>query len=135
MKRVFGALLVMALLAGGATAQQPQKNNKGQAAPAIDQGNLPPELLLYLQEVRRNEDPKQVVRRNAAERGAQRRNRLAARKWFGFSNTRPTAAATPFMGTYSPMWVGNTWNPYFWSGVGYPHTTLRLEVVPDRYRY
>ena len=31
--------------------------------------------------------------------------------WFGVSNARPTASVTPWFGTYSPTWVGNTNDP------------------------
>ena len=137
MKRFIGSIFVAALLTGVVCAQQPQNNNNAAAEnQQLEQtGGLTPELQLYLQEMRRYEDPQQVVKRNAAQRAAQRRSRLASMKWFGLSNQRPRASVTPFMGTYSPAWVGNSWNPYHWSGVGYPHTTVRLEIVPDRYRY
>jgi hypothetical protein len=38
-------------------------------------------------------------------------------KWYGYSNSRPMASATPFMGTYGPHWVGNSWrNDFHWRG-------------------
>ena len=77
-----------------------------------------PEIWLYLQQMRRYDDPKQAVRRKAEFRAAQRRNRLAAMKWFGLSNSRPQASAVPWSGTYSPQWSSNSWDRFGWAGVG-----------------
>lgn len=73
------------------------------------------DLWLYLHEQRRADDPKQAIRRKAELKAEQRRQRLAAMKWYGLSNSRPTATSMPFMGTYSPTWVGNSGLPYGWS--------------------
>ncbi|MDG2382403.1 MAG: hypothetical protein P8N76_12100 [Pirellulaceae bacterium] len=81
-------------------------------------GNVTPEMWFYMQEYRRYSDPKEAVRRKAEMRGQQRFNRLTAMKWFGFSNSRPQASPVPQMGTYSPTWQGNSWNPYGWVGSG-----------------
>jgi len=80
--------------------------------PIVADANLPPasltpELWMYMQEMRRQDDPKEAVRRNAEFRADQRRRRLAASKWFGYSNQRPTASVTPFTDSYSPRWIGN----------------------------
>jgi hypothetical protein len=56
------------------------------------------------------------VQRNAFVKAEQRRQRIAARKWFGLSNSRPVAAANPYFTPYSPSWVGSYWQPYFWYG-------------------
>ena len=58
------------------------------------------------------------VQRNAYVKAEQRRQRIAARKWFGLSNSRPVAAANPYFTPYSPSWVGSYWQPYFWYGGG-----------------
>ena len=65
-------------------------------------------------------DAKSLVQRNATIRANQRRRRLATRKWFGYSNARPIAAASPFMTHYSPMWTSNPWTPYHWYGAYWP---------------
>lgn len=93
-----------------------------------------PEMWLYSQEVQRYDDPAQAVRRKAEYRGQQRANRIAAMKWFGKSNARPEASATPFMGIYSPAWVGNGYERYDWAAVGYPTPVVRYEshVVKQR---
>lgn len=88
-----------------------------------------PEMWLYMQEMRRYDDPLQAVRRNAATRAAHRRSRLGAMQWFGFSNTRPQASPLPFMDVYSPTWVSNSWNPYAWIGSGNAWTAVRAEPV------
>jgi hypothetical protein len=73
-----------------------------------------PEMWFYEQERTRYEDPKGAVRRKAETRAAQRASRLASMKWYGMSNSRPVASTTPLFGTYSPMWVSNTSEPFRW---------------------
>jgi hypothetical protein len=53
---------------------------------------------------------------------------MAARKWFGLSNSRPTASPIPVMGTYSAFWAGNDSDPNRWNGVG-PTVIIEEEVV------
>jgi|SRR5262245_13870165 len=77
-----------------------------------------PELWVYSQEQRRHDDPAQAVRRKAEFQAEQRMARLAALKWYGYSNSRPEAGMTPIMGTYSGGWIGNAWNRYEWHGAG-----------------
>lgn len=91
--------------------------------------SLTPEMWLYMQELKRHDDPKQAVRRKAEQRSADRRARLAAMHWYGFSNLRPQASASPWMSTYSPFWAGNSWDPYRHVGVGHPgiDTAYRVE--------
>lgn len=79
-----------------------------------------PEMWFYLQEQRRHDDPKMLVKQNAELRAAQRRSRLASMKWFGLSNQRPQANPTPLFGVYSPGWAAGLWEPYRWVGAGYP---------------
>lgn len=118
MKRLACATVLLITTASWAAAQQP-------AAPrqvAVDQhpsmANVTPEIWLYMQEMERHDDPHMAVRRKAELRAAQRNHRMAARKWFGFSNARPSASPLPVMGTYSPTWAGNDSDPYRWNGVG-----------------
>ncbi len=77
-------------------------------------------------------DPRWAVVRNAQLRGTQRRSRLAAMKWFGLSNSRPAAAATPFTGVYSNTWTGSPLQPYAWSSR--PSNTV-IYVQPERRLY
>jgi hypothetical protein len=125
------SLAIVAAMAALAMAQQPNDHQQVSAEQAIDpQLNLTPEMLLYLQAMRRYDDPKQAVRRNAEQKADQRRARLAALKWYGFSNQRPQAAPTPFTTTYSPVWTGNVWDPYRWVGGSYPYPALRVDYFP-----
>jgi len=130
MKRYLIAAAVIAVLGSAAHAQQPEVASANHTT-ADQQISLTPEMLVYLQALRRHDDPKQAVRRKAEMKAAQRRARLAAMEWFGYSNQRPQASPTPFMGTYSPVWTGNSWDPYRWVGVGQPFVTIRVENVPS----
>jgi len=93
----------------------------------LDSPSMSQEMWFYTQELRRYDDPKQAVRRKAEQKAADRSARLAALKWYGYSNLRPQASAAPWMGTYSPYWAGNSWDPYQHVGVGWPGTALRVE--------
>ena len=58
--------------------------------------------------------PRQIVQAKAMVRGAQRQSRLASMKWYGMSNSRPVASATPFMSMYSPAWQMPGGRPFGW---------------------
>ena len=78
---------------------------------------MTPEMWLYVQEMRRHDDPKEAVRRKAEYRTAQRQRRMAAREWFGYSNARPTANSDPWTAGYSAHWSGNNaMRPDQWIG-------------------
>jgi hypothetical protein len=112
-------------------------------APPVVRGNAPqavateqvlptpqtitPEMWFYSQELNRHDDPAQAVRRKAEIRAAQRMQRIAAMKWFGFSNARPQASTTPMMGVYSPAWIGNGYDRYDWAGASWPSTAVIIE--------
>jgi hypothetical protein len=101
--------------------------------PGISQSQMTPEMYLYLHELKRNDDPKQAVRRKAELKTAQRMQRLAAQKWYGISNARPMASAQPFMDMYSPRWIGNSYNPMDWRGIDNSGATvLRIETQEIR---
>ena len=87
-------------------------------------------MWFYEQERLRYQDPKNAVRANAEFRAAQRMRRRAALKWYGLSNSRPTANTDPVHGTYSPRWISNGYNPSHWSGVG--NTTVVIAQDPVR---
>ena len=95
------------------------------------EGSVTPEMWFYLQEYQRYKSPQEAVRRKAEFRAAQRRKRLAAQRWFGFSNLRPTANPVPYYGSYSPAWAGSFWDAFRWSGRGGPlvvyHTARRAD--------
>jgi hypothetical protein len=77
-----------------------------------------PEMWFYEQQRRQAEDPKAIVRANAQQKAAERRARLAAMDWFGFSNSRPNVSPDPIHGTFAPAWAGNSYDPSRWIGAG-----------------
>jgi hypothetical protein len=59
--------------------------------------------------------PKKTIPQQKAElRAQQRMARLAAQRWYGFSNARPTVAALPFTSMYRPAWQQPGGRPYRW---------------------
>jgi len=119
------ALLIGAVLA----AQDPGRFSTpvGQD-PTSDQVAQTEDMWFYLQELRRYDDPQAVIRRKAERKGEQRRQRLAAMKWYGWSQSRPTASSTPWTGVYSPSWVGNGADPYQWVGNAYVTSAIRVDT-------
>jgi hypothetical protein len=125
-----GLLLTLA----PAFAQAPRGSQRQPAAPsnppAVDIDKLPrpgsmsmsqmtPEMWLYMQERERHDDAKEAVRRKAEFRTAQRQRRIAAREWFGYSNSRPAANSDPWMAGYSAHWsANNAMRPDQWIGNG-----------------
>lgn len=117
-----------------AAAQQPVTMEATAATtpfstPSLSAPPVTPELWVYSQELRRHDDPGQAVRRKAELAASQRQARLAAMKWYGFSNSRPVANPTPFTGQYSPAWVGTGWDRYDWVGGGGPSVTLYVDDI------
>jgi hypothetical protein len=59
--------------------------------------------------------PKKTIPQQKAElRAQQRMARLAAQRWYGYSNARPTVAAMPFTSMYRPAWQQPGGRPYRW---------------------
>jgi hypothetical protein len=85
-----------------------------------EEAALSPEMWFYKHQLERYDNPKTAVRRNAEFLQQQRMARLEALKWYGFSNSRPTASPTPFMTMYSPAWQSNWGRPYAWYTSGRP---------------
>lgn len=73
-----------------------------------------------------------IAQQKAALRGEQRMARLEALRWYGFSNSRPTAAGMPWTTMYSPAWQQPGGRPFAW------HTSNRPIVIythsPSVYR-
>lgn len=111
-------LLVLSLaslgLCSSASAQINRVRREADKQPKMVPNQVTPEMWVYSQELQRYDDPRQAVRRKAELRAAQRMSRIAAMKWYGFSNSRPQANPIPFMGSYSPAWVGNSPDRYDW---------------------
>ena len=59
-------------------------------------------MWFYEQQVRRFDDPAVAFRAISAQKAADRRARLSAMRWYGFSNARPQASIDIVHGPYSP---------------------------------
>jgi hypothetical protein len=57
------------------------------------------------------------IKRAAVARAEQRTRRLESQRWYGISNSRPTAGVDLIDGDYSAHWVSNyPFYPYRWIG-------------------
>jgi hypothetical protein len=88
-----------------------------------------PEMWFYERAREEYQDPRNAVRANAEYRSEERRKRLAASQWFGYSNARPSHTVTPTTQAASPQWGSNTRDPYIWSGSG-SSTIVHLPASP-----
>ncbi|MEX2176000.1 MAG: hypothetical protein WD872_16680 [Pirellulaceae bacterium] len=128
MQRTLVSLVLVAASGSLAGAQEPHAPILGQEiTPSVTPATVTPEMWFYSQEVRRQDDPKVALRRRAEYVAQQRQMRIAAMKWYGLSNSRPSVSANPHLGVYSPAWVGNGYDRYDWVG-GYPRAAIY--VVP-----
>ena len=107
----------------------PNKESRHEASKAsigISPGELAPtqEMWFYEQYQKHYTDPKIVVRQKAEFRAEERLRRIAALRWFGFSNQRPTASVDWINADCAPHWAsGNVNLPFRWNG---PATTTLL---------
>ena len=69
---------------------------------------------LYYQQPTYRPDTRAIIHQKAQTRAYQRQSRLASMSWYGMSNGRPTAAPTPFMTLYSPVWQMPGGRPFAW---------------------
>ncbi|MDA7977258.1 MAG: hypothetical protein MPJ50_00650 [Pirellulales bacterium] len=115
---------ILMVAATAVNAQQP--GSSGQSSISMGELTPTPSMWFYQQQMQSYLNPALAVRRAAEQRAAERDARIAARKWFGYSNSRPMAAHTPFTNWSSPMWAGNGVDRWHWWGVNPTH------VVVDR---
>jgi len=128
---VLGVLATIPLVTA-ASAQEPAAPTPQRGV--SDQPTMGPETdgsAYYSRQLRRH-DAAPAVRLKAEFRAQQRMRRLAAMKWFGMSNSRPAATATPWASLYSPAWVSNTQRPFSWSGCGQTLVITRTDTVVQR---
>jgi len=86
-----------------------------QQLPAPEQETAPqPEDYDYYRPVPRRVEAPTLAQQKAQARGEQRMARLEALKWYGFSNSRPTATAMPWTTMYSPAWQRPGGRPFAW---------------------
>jgi hypothetical protein len=89
-----------------------------------------PEMWFYEQMRQDYNNPELQARRRAELEASQRRARIAAREWYGYSNSRPTAHPTPHTYYYSATWGSNTTNPFIWSGrTGVAYVPARVNRI------
>lgn len=123
--------LLLLLMAVPCSGKSPEGRDTNMAI-GISPGQLSatPEMWFYQQAMRRYQDPRWVVRQKAEFRSAERARRLAALKWFGYSNSRPLAGGDPLHGSYGPYWAsGNIYQPFRWSG---PQAAATIVVAASR---
>jgi len=112
MKRIFKYALTVAAAAaisGSALAARGHAQDLG--APA--EQPAPSEDSWYRTPAPRVDTPS-VARQKAMQRGQERMARLQAIRWYGYSNSRPTAATMPFTTMYSPAWQQPGGRPFAW---------------------
>ncbi|HTN75710.1 MAG TPA: hypothetical protein VL096_10710 [Pirellulaceae bacterium] len=129
----------MALMLACATAgaQEPNVFENPGAAPGVRPGaaaetrQITPEMYRYLADLQRYGGPTDLTRQRAQLKAQQRMERMASAKWYGMSNSRPQASATPFMGSYSPTWSSNSPNPFVWRDYSNYRTSHWVNEAPD----
>jgi hypothetical protein len=78
--------------------------------------------------------PVRLSVQKAQARGAQRMARLEAMRWYGFSNSRPTAAAIPWTTMYSPAWQSPGGRPFAWYASNRPVIVINTPYPTPVYR-
>lgn len=111
-KTSFGgvSVLLAALAMGAASRVQAQEP----AALAPDAAPTEQGERWYYRSSPEREQTFTVAQQKAMQRGAQRMARLEAMRWYGFSASRPTAAAQPWTTMYSPAWQMPGGRPFAW---------------------
>lgn len=111
-KTTFGGVSVVlaALAMTVASASQAQEP----AAPAPQTPAGAPGETWYYRSSPEREPTFTVAQLKAQQRGAQRMARLEASRWYGMSNSRPTATPMPWSTMYSPAWQMPGGRPFAW---------------------
>jgi hypothetical protein len=121
----FALVLAAAVLLSAvpAMAEKPISQPVGYPSDDVSLGSVTPTpgMWLYQRQMEQYEDPKVAVRERAEYRAVQRQRRLAAMRWYGFSNSRPRAGVDPQHSAYSPGWASRSLAyPYRWQGPSSP---------------
>ena len=114
-------LVVFVLVAVPAMAQEPATNEIRVGGVGVTAGEVTPtsEMWFYQEQLRQYMDPKMSLRRIAEAKSKQRKARLAAQRWYGYSNIRPTVGTDPVHGDWGARWTsGNRYHPSRWSHFG-----------------
>ncbi len=128
-----GVLLTAAESLPAQEAEKPSGDLRPGAVPTLAVPSLTPEMWLYEQERRRNDDPGVAVRRNAAGRAAERHRRIESRKWFGYSLSRPVASPDHWHSAYLPHWQSSASYSSWWSGYRHPGVARSVWNTPRPY--
>lgn len=110
--------LFVSLRPATASAQDPPAEPRPQSTVTSDDGwyyDAPPE----------RPQKRTIIQEKAALRAEQRMARLAASRWYGISNSRPTASAMPFTTMYSHAWQMPGGRPFAWYVSSRPVIILR----------
>ena len=105
------AIVPLVLLAFAATSlaqeSQDMDNLFGQPAVTPAPASVPPMVVPWdsPREHSSYDGPRRAVHRAAALKAAQRRQRIAARNWMGYSPLRPPASPVPMMGGQSRLMI------------------------------
>ena len=76
--------------------------------------NATPQMWFYEQSLAHYNDPKYAVRAAAEYKANQRRARMTATQWYGYSNSRPAMGMDPVDGPTQAQWIGNGYQPTSW---------------------
>ena len=74
----------------------------------------------YNQQPAYQPDTRAIIHQKAQVRAQQRQARMASMSWYGMTNSRPTAAPTPFTSLYSPVWQRPGGRPFAWHACSRP---------------
>jgi hypothetical protein len=135
MKSVAWSLsLVVGLSCSAAYAQEikfvPEQEEAAKVeTPAPKEHTLTPEMYRYLSDLQRYGGPQDLTRQRAQREADLRKERLNAMRWYGYSNSRPMAAATPFTSSYGPRWTGNVRGQSMqWRDLGHYQTYISSQA-------
>ena len=133
MKWLWMTLPVVSLFLAGPSLAQNKSDSK--IGIGISPGELAPtqEMWFYEQYQRQYSDPKSVVRQKAEFHAEERQRRIAALRWYGFSNQRPTAGVDWINSEHAPHWAGSNANlPFSWNGPIMSTTLVKPTAPPTR---
>jgi hypothetical protein len=101
------AVLMGTLAASASLGQEPEVAAEPTAtAPGVDSW--------YYRSSPERETTLTIAQQKAVQRAAQRMARLDAMRWYGFSNSRPTASSIPWTTMYAPAWQTPGGRPFGW---------------------
>jgi hypothetical protein len=114
---VLAVLIGLCFSARSTLRAQERSNDNSPAAGERDQ-------TWYQQPSNYQPNTRAIIHQKAQSRAAQRDARLASLHWYGMSNSRPTAAPTPFSSLYSPVWQQPGGRPFAWSTASWPSSVV-----------